>query len=171
MRPGVQSRDLVVGSGAEAVRGKTVVVNGKLCLSDGTELTSDMWPTSPWRIDLRKRECIAGVRYGIEGMRVGGRREITISPHLAYGQDGVQGKVPPDATLRCEIELLEVREPGVVKPEDYPPGRQLIVGWLGDLRNGVPKWQFGLHEDGRCGLMVWMPIPGLKWRHSRPKHV
>ena len=171
MRPGVQSRDLVVGSGAEAVRRKTVVVNGKLFLSDGTELTSDMWPTSPWRIDLGKRECIAGIRYGIEGMRVGGHREITISPHLAYGRDGVPGKVPPDATLRCEIELLEVREPGVVKPEDYPPGRQLIVGWLGDLEHGVAKWQFGLHDDGRCGAMVWVPVPGLKWRHSRPKNV
>ena len=171
MRPGVQARDLVVGTGDEAVRGKTVVVSGRLFLPDGTELTGELLPASPWRIDLRKRDCIAGIRYGIEGMRVGGRREITISPHLAYGRDGVPGKVPPNAALRCEVELLEVRESGVVKPEDYPPGRQLMVGWLGDLQRGVPKWQFGLHDDGRCGLMVWIPIPGLKWRHSRPKNM
>ena len=170
-RPGVQVQELIVGSGDMAVRGKTVVVNARLFLSDGTELTEDMLPATPWRIDLRKRYCIAGIRYGIEGMRVGGERMLTIDPHLAYGRDGVPGKVPPNAILRCEIELLEVREPGVVKPEDYPPGRHLIVGWLGDLQRGVPKWQFGLHEGGRCGLMVSIPIPGLKWRHARPKNV
>lgn len=170
MRPGVQARDLVVGPGEEAVRGKMVVVNGRLFLPDGTELTRDLHVPAPWRIDLRRRDCIAGLRYGIEGMRVGGHREITISPHLAYGRDGVPGRVPPNATLRCEVELLEIREPGVVKPEDYPPGRHLVVGWLGDLQQGVAKWQFGLHDDGRCGAMVWVPVPGLKWRHSRPKN-
>lgn len=169
-RPGVHVCDVVVGSAVEAVRGKTVVVNGKLFLADGTEVTGDMLPAAPWRIDLRKRECIAGIRYGIEGMRVGGRREMTISPHLAYGRDGVPGKVPPNATLRCEVELLEVREPGEVHPEDYPPGCHLMVGWLGDLQRGVPKWQLGLHDDGRCGIMLWIPIPGLKWRHARPKN-
>jgi hypothetical protein len=69
------------------------------------------------------------------------------------------------------VALLDVRERGVTKPEDYPPGRQIIVGWLGDLQNGVAKWQFGFHDDGRCGAMVQIPIPGMKWRHSRPKLV
>jgi hypothetical protein len=66
---------------------------------------------------------------------------------------------------------MEVRERVVVKPEDYPPGKQLIIGWLGDLQHGVAKWQFGLHDDGRYGAMVWVPVPGMKWRHSRPKVV
>ncbi len=59
----------------------------------------------------------------------------------------------------------------MVKPEDYPPGRQLIVGWLGDLQNGAAKWPFGLHDDGRCGAYGLGAGPGLKWRHSPPKPV
>jgi hypothetical protein len=169
MRPGVQAQDSVAGTGDEAVRGKVAVVTVRMSLPDGTELPEDFMPRSRILIDLRKRDCMAGLRYGIEGMRVGGRRELRIQPHLAYGAQGVPGKVPPNSPLRCEVELLEVREPGVVKPEDYPPGRQLIVGWLGDLAHGIAKWQFGLHEYGRYGGLVWVPIAGLKWRHARPK--
>ncbi len=169
MTPGVEVQDIVVGTGDEAVRGKTAIVNASFWLLDGTEVEGTR--LSRYRIDLGRRDCIAGLRYGIEGMRAGGKRTLIISPHLAYGAQGVPNLVPPDATLRCEVELLDVRERGVVKPEDYPPGRQLIVGWLGDFANGIAKWQFGLHDDGRCGAMVWVPIPGLKWRHSRPKHV
>jgi len=65
----------------------------------------------------------------------------------------------------------EARKQGTVEPGDHPPGRQLVIGWLGDIQRGVAKWQFGLHEDGRCGATVWVPIRGLKWRHSRPKNV
>lgn len=169
MKPGVQSTDIVTGTGDEAVRGKVVSVNLRLYLLDGTDLTSTLQLPERQVINLKKRDCIAGVRYGIEGMRVGGRRELIISPHLAYREHGVPGKIPPNARLRCIVDLLEVREPGVVKPEDYPPGRQLIIGWQGDLANGVAKWQFGLHDDGRCGAMVYVPIPGCKWRHVKPK--
>lgn len=170
MRPGVQAEDIIVGTGDEAVRGKVAVVTVRMSLLDGADL-SDFFPADRIRIDLGRRDCIAGLRYGIEGMRVGGRRELTISPHLAYGDAGVPGKIPPNATLRCAVELLDVRERGVTKPEDNPPGRQIIVGWLGDLQNGVAKWQFGFHDDGRCEAMVQVPIPGMKWRHSRPKLV
>jgi FKBP-type peptidyl-prolyl cis-trans isomerase len=45
-------------------------------------------------IDLGRRESIAGLRYGIPGMRVGGTREIVISPHLAYGEVGIPGRIP-----------------------------------------------------------------------------
>ena len=167
MTPGVEAQNIVVGTGEEAVRGKTAIVNARFWLLGGMEVEGTR--LSRYRIDLGRRDCMAGLRYGVEGMRVGGKRTLIISPHLAYGDQGVPGLVPPDATLRCEVELVGVRERGVVKPEDYPPGRQLIVGWLGDLANGVAKWQFGLHGDGRCGAMIWVPIPGLKWRHSRPK--
>lgn len=169
MRPGVQATDIVTGAGDEAVRGKVVSVSLRLYLLDGTDLTAILQIPEQQLINLKRRDCIAGVRYGIEGMRVGGKRELIISPHLAYGDTGVPGRIPPNAKLRCEVELLELREPGLVKPEDYPPGRQLIIGWLGDLVHGVAKWQFGLHDDGRCGVMVWVPIPGCKWRHVRPK--
>ncbi len=169
MRPGIRAEDVGIGIGDEAVRGKVAIINLRIFLPGGTELPESSMPRSRLRIDLSRRDCIAGVRYGIEGMRVGGRRVLIISPHLAYGAKGVPGRIPPNAMLRCEIELLEVRERGAVNPEDYLPGRQLSVLWLGDLQNGVGRWQFDLHEDGRCGAMVTIPISGLKWRHARSK--
>lgn len=169
MKPGVQSTDIVAGTGDEAVRDKVVAVNLRLYLLDGTDITASLQIPEREVINLKRRDCIAGIRYGIEGMRVGGRRELIISPHLAYREHGIPGKIPPHATIRCTVELLDVREQGVVKPEDCPPGRQLTIGWLGNLAGGEAKWQFGLHDDGRCGIMIWVPLPGCKWRHVRPK--
>jgi hypothetical protein len=60
-------------------------------------------------IDLRRRETIAGLRYGIEGMRIGGRRRITISPQLAYGEAGVPGVIPGNAVLTFDVELIDVQ--------------------------------------------------------------
>jgi FKBP-type peptidyl-prolyl cis-trans isomerase len=108
MKSGVKVKEMVVGTGVEAAKGSTVVVNLRMFLQRGDEVTSN--PAEPRIvIDLGKRDCIAGVRYGIEGMRVGGRRQIVISPHLAYGDSGVPGLIPPKAVLRCEIELIEKR--------------------------------------------------------------
>jgi hypothetical protein len=114
---------------------------------------------------------MAGLRYGIEGMRVGGKRTITISSHLAYGEVGVPDKIPPNAMLRCEVELLEVRERGVVSPEDYPPGKHLCVFHPGEAKRDLPRWQFGLDENGRCGAGITFPIPGCGWRHARSRYV
>ncbi len=169
MRKGIEVEDVVVGSGDEALRGKTVVVNVRVFLNKGTEVTSAVAGGPKMRIDLGKRECIAGLRYGIEGMRVGGVRRLVIAPHLAYGASGVPDHVPPNALLRCEVELLEVRKPGVWKPEDFPPGRLLRVFHPGEAARNLPRWQFGLDEDGRCGGRLNFPIPGMTWRHTRQK--
>jgi FKBP-type peptidyl-prolyl cis-trans isomerase len=53
---------------------------------------------------------IAGLEYGIEGMRVGGRRRLRVPPHLGYRDKGMSGKIPPNALLFFEVELLEVRD-------------------------------------------------------------
>ncbi|MGZ8920307.1 MAG: FKBP-type peptidyl-prolyl cis-trans isomerase, partial [Limisphaerales bacterium] len=112
MPSGVKIKELVVGTGAAAQRGKDVVVNYRGFLNRGEECCSSFEYQRPIIIDLDRRECIAGLRLGIEGMREGGRRELVVSPHLAYGEAGIPGRVPPNAVLRFEVELLEVREKG-----------------------------------------------------------
>lgn len=171
MRSGVKAKDTVIGTGEEAVRGKTVAVNVRMFLNHGTELTGLLTGGPRTVIDLKRRECIAGLRYGIEGMRVGGTRELKISPHLAYGEAGIPGQIPPNAVIRAVVELLDVREHGVRKPEDYPPGKHLFVFHPGVAARKQPRWQFGLEEDGRCGVIFTHPVPGMHWRRARYSHV
>jgi FKBP-type peptidyl-prolyl cis-trans isomerase len=165
MAKGIEILDVSIGTGEEVLAGTTVVLNLRMFLRQGEEVF--VYPEPRVRIDLKGRHCIAGVRKGIIGMRVGGVRNITISPHLAFGADGVPGKVPPNALLRCEVELLEVRAAGVRKPEDFPPGKHLHVFRPGEAVRNQPRWQFGMDEDGRCGVYISIPIPGVSWRHTR----
>ena len=171
MRSGVKAKDIATGTGEEAVNEKTVAANVRLFLNHGTELTGSLTGGPRMVIDLKRRDCIAGLRYGIEGMRVGGTRELKISPHLAYGEAGIPGHVPPNAVIRAVVELLDVRDPGVRKPEDYPLGKHLFVFHPGVASRNQPRWQFGLQEDGRCGVILTHPVPGMPWRHTRHSHV
>lgn len=68
---------------------------------DGTTLISDL------RID--RESLVNGLFYGVEGMHIGGTRTLKISPHLAYGHQGIPGIIPPDAVLIVEITVLEER--------------------------------------------------------------
>lgn len=170
MHAGIKIIEDIVGTGEEAVRGKVVIVNMRLFLPDGSELVNEYVSGQRMKIDLARRDCIAGIRYGIEGMRVGGRRNFIISSHLAYGAEGVQGKIPPYASLRCEVELIEVRNNDGMRPEDYPPGKKLVVFCRGELTCNKPRWTFWLGEDGDSSVSVTIPIQGQKWRHARKKH-
>lgn len=167
MAKGIEIFDVSIGAGEEALLGRTVVLNLRMFLHRGEEVF--VYPEPTVKIDLKGRNCIAGLRMGIIGMRVGGVRKITVSPHLAFGADGVPGKIPPNALLRCELELLEVRMHGVRKPEDYPFGKHLIVLGPGEAARNLPRWQFGMDEGGRCGISMNIPIPGMSWRHTRKK--
>jgi hypothetical protein len=126
---------------------------------------------APMCVELQKRDCIAGLRYGIVGMRVGGRRELVVSPHLGYGLEGLPGKVPPNAVLQFEVNLLEVRESGMSKPDDYPPGKHLYFFWPGEAGRNWPRVQFGLEEDGRCGATLKIPQPGVTWRYAKNRSI
>jgi hypothetical protein len=169
MPKGIDIHDVTIGSGEEALRGKTVVVNVRMFLNHGEEVIGAFHGGPKIKIDLGKREYIPGLIRGIEGMHVGGYRTIVIGPHLAYGEKGLEGRVPPNALLRCEVELLEIREPGVRKPEDYPPGKFLHVFHPGEAARNQPRWQLGLHEDGHCGVLLNIPIPEMTWRHTRKR--
>jgi FKBP-type peptidyl-prolyl isomerase-like protein len=103
-------------------------------------------------IDLGRRESIAGLRYGIPGMRVGGAREIVISPHLAYGEVGIPGRIPANALLRCEVELLEIRKTDALLPQDWLPGKILILRRSQDANDQRPGWTFTVHEGGNSCL-------------------
>ena len=166
MTKGIEVEDLTIGIGDEAALGKAVVVNVRMFLNHGTEVFTSSCG-SKIRIYLKRHGCIDGLIRGIEGMRVGGARSIVVSPHLAYGAQGVPGKVPPNALLRCEVELLEVREPSDFRPKDFPPGRYVTVFHPGEAARNLPRWQFGISEDGRCGAGLYFPIPGTTWRHTR----
>ena len=171
MPSGIEIRELTVGTGAVAERTKKVVAHIRGFLHRGDEFYNTYAQGQPAQIALSRRESIAGLRNGIEGMRVGGRRELIVSPHLAYGEKGVPGKIPANAVLRFEVELLAVREAGERHPDDYPPGRQLLVFHPGEAARSLPRWQFGLREGDSAGATITYPVPGLTWRCARQKEV
>lgn len=105
----LQIRDLEKGTGEEANVGETVVVHYTGWLMDGTKFDSSLDRGTPFSFTLGERRVIPGWEKGVEGMQVGGKRELIIPPHMAYGAQGAGGIIPPNATLKFEIELLEVK--------------------------------------------------------------
>jgi FKBP-type peptidyl-prolyl cis-trans isomerase FkpA len=113
----LQKTDTTVGTGTEAVRGKTAVVHYTGWLYDpasadkkGPKFDSSLDRRSPFSFPLGGGRVIRGWDEGVAGMRVGGRRTLVIPPEMAYGNRGAGGVIPPDATLIFEIELVGVRD-------------------------------------------------------------
>jgi FKBP-type peptidyl-prolyl cis-trans isomerase len=100
--------DEVVGTGTEAVAGKTVGVHYTGWLVDGTKFDSSKDRGRPFSFTLGRGQVIAGWDQGVAGMKVGGKRKLVIPPHLGYGASGAGGVIPPDATLMFDVELLSV---------------------------------------------------------------
>jgi peptidylprolyl isomerase len=102
--------DITVGDGDEARPGQTVVVHYVgVSHSSGKEFDSSWNRNSPFDFRLGAREVIAGWDRGVAGMRVGGRRQLTIPAHLAYGDRGAGGAIKPGETLVFVVDLLGVR--------------------------------------------------------------
>ena len=101
--------DLVVGDGAEATPGKTVSVHYTGTLTNGKKFDSSLDRGQPFKFPLGAGRVIKGWDQGVAGMKVGGKRKLTIPPHLGYGPRGAGGIIPPNATLVFEVELLEVK--------------------------------------------------------------
>ena len=105
---GLVIEELAVGTGTEAVAGKLVEVNYTGWLTDGTQFDSSVG-RGPFAFKLGGGQVIQGWDQGVQGMKVGGKRKLTIPSDLAYGDRGFPGAIPPKATLVFEVELLKVR--------------------------------------------------------------
>ena len=100
--------EIVDGQGEEAKEGKTVTVHYTGWLLDGTKFDSSHDRKQPFETKIGVGYVIKGWDMGIPGMKVGGKRKLTIPYHLAYGKYGA-GTIPGFATLVFEVELLKVK--------------------------------------------------------------
>jgi FKBP-type peptidyl-prolyl cis-trans isomerase FkpA len=108
MPAGLLIEEILDGEGAPAVRGQRVTVHYTGWLTDGSKFDSSRDRDDPFEFWLGKGQVIRGWDEGVQGMKVGGRRKLTIPPELGYGSRGAGGVIPPDATLVFEVELLKV---------------------------------------------------------------
>jgi peptidylprolyl isomerase len=102
--------DITVGDGDEAVAGKIVEVHYVgVSWSTGAQFDASWDRGDTFKFGLGKGQVIAGWDQGVEGMKVGGRRRITIPPQLGYGKRGAGGVIGPDETLVFVVDLIGVR--------------------------------------------------------------
>lgn len=101
-------KDITLGTGDEAVSGQTVSVHYTGWLTDGTKFDSSLDRGKPFGFRLGAGMVIKGWDQGVAGMKVGGKRKLTIPAELGYGQRGAGDVIPPGATLVFEVELLGV---------------------------------------------------------------
>jgi len=109
---GLVIEDLALGDGAEATAGQKVSVHytGWLLFGGekGRKFDSSRDRGDPFGFPLAAGHVIKGWDEGVQGMKVGGRRELTIPPALGYGTRGAGSVIPPNSTLVFEVELLGV---------------------------------------------------------------
>jgi peptidylprolyl isomerase len=106
---GLQIVEVQVGSGTTAESGKTVAMHYTGRFPDGTEFDSSRNRGTPLEFVLGTGAVIKGWDEGIAGMKVGGKRKLTIPPALAYGERGYPGAIPPNSTLVFDVELMDVK--------------------------------------------------------------
>jgi peptidylprolyl isomerase len=106
----LELEDLTVGDGDEAVPGKVVEVHYVgVAWKDGRQFDASWDRGKTFKFGLGRGDVIAGWDQGVAGMRVGGRRRITIPPMLGYGKRGAGGVIGPDETLVFVVDLVGVR--------------------------------------------------------------
>ena len=113
MPDGLKYTDTKTGDGATAKSGNKVSVHYTGWLSDngakGKKFDSSVDRGQPFQFTLGAKQVIAGWDEGVAGMKVGGKRTLTIPPELGYGARGAPGAIPPNATLIFDVELLQVQ--------------------------------------------------------------
>ncbi len=104
---GLQIKTIVVGTGDKAEVGKTAVVHYTGWLLDGTKFDSSVDRGTPFEFQLGAGRVIKGWDEGVATMNIGGKVELIIPPDLGYGASGAGGVIPPNATLKFEVEFLD----------------------------------------------------------------
>ena len=110
---GLEYTDTEVGTGATATKGQSVTVHYTGWLYNnsvqGAKFDSSKDRNDPFQFSLGAGMVIRGWDEGVAGMQVGGKRTLIIPPDLGYGARGAGGVIPPNATLKFDVELLGVR--------------------------------------------------------------
>jgi len=105
----LQIEDVKVGTGTEAKAGNTVTVHYVGTLTNGSKFDSSRDRGEGFTFKLGAGQVIKGWDQGVDGMKIGGVRKLTIPPELGYGKMGYPPVIPANSTLLFEVELLEVR--------------------------------------------------------------
>lgn len=105
----LQIEDIEIGTGAEAQPGQMVAVHYTGCLTDGSKFDSSLDRGQPFTFALGAGQVIKGWDQGVAGMKVGGKRKLTIPPELGYGERGFPPVIPANSTLVFDVELLDVK--------------------------------------------------------------
>ena len=112
MSNGLQITDTKAGTGADARKGQTVTVHYTGWLfnngQQGAKFDSSRDRKDPFKFPLGSGMVIKGWDEGVAGMKVGGQRTLIIPPEMGYGVRGAGGVIPPNATLKFDVELLGV---------------------------------------------------------------
>jgi FKBP-type peptidyl-prolyl cis-trans isomerase len=106
---GLQYIDAAEGAGPQAQAGQRVSVHYTGWLTDGTKFDSSRDRGQPFQFGLGAGQVIKGWDTGVAGMRVGGQRRLIVPPELGYGARGAAGVIPPNSTLKFDVELLDVK--------------------------------------------------------------
>ena len=106
---GLKYVDIKIGDGPMPKAGQVVSVHYTGWLVDGKKFDSSYDRKEPLEFSIGKGQVIKGWDEGVGSMRVGGKRKLIIAPQLAYGERGIEGVIPPKATLVFEVELLEIK--------------------------------------------------------------
>lgn len=106
---GLQYIDTVEGKGASPAAGQTVVVHYTGWLLDGKKFDSSVDREKPFEFVIGQGQVIKGWDEGVASMKVGGKRTLVIPAELGYGSRGAGGAIPPNATLKFDVELIAIK--------------------------------------------------------------